>query len=41
MISPEVCKIVEPVMKTVFDQFFAVNDPLSQMAIMDFVGILG
>lgn len=40
LISAEVCEIVKPVMQRVFDQFFEVDDPLTQMAIMDFVGAL-
>ena len=41
LLSPDICKIVEPVLQRVFDQFFELDDPLSQMAIMDFIGILG
>jgi len=37
-VSKEVALIVQPVMCIVFDQFFEGDDPLSQMAIMDFVG---
>ena len=41
LISPDICQILEPVLQRVFDQFFELDDPLSQMASMDFVGILG
>ena len=37
-VSKEVAQIVQPVMRIVFDQFFEGDDPLSQMAIMDFIG---
>jgi hypothetical protein len=40
LISERVCEIVSPAIQTVFEIFFAVDDPLSQMAIMDFIGIL-
>lgn len=40
LLSPEVCKVVEAPIMMVFDAFFTMDDPLSQMAIMDFVGTL-
>jgi hypothetical protein len=43
LVSAQICEIVEPVLQKVFEQFFDEwgNDPLSQMTIMDFIGILG
>ena len=29
LIAPDICKIVEPVLQRVFDQFFEFDDPLS------------
>ena len=41
LINTEVCSIVEPSLQVVFNQFFEIDsDPLSQMAIMDFITTL-